>query len=242
MALDAPIEFVLDDLQYFREHSAKGKWRDREFDKWAKTVGLKGLSSAATAKPLSRCRLKAMAKETGTFTNLEVLWAILCWGGMRRNHARPLQHPGQRSNLQALEEIINDLRHVRLNRMDAYSVFSSTIKDRGIKGLGPAFFTKLIFFASPRHDGYIMDQWTARSINLLCRDPFIKITSGGWVKPNNTPEIYERFCQAVELLAGPCDTDNERAAAFEKIEMCLFGTGGRPGKACKWRKYVRRLR
>jgi hypothetical protein len=99
-------------------------------------------------------------------------------------------------------------------------------------GIGPAYFTKLIFFANPRHDGYIMDQWTSRSVNfLLERSPIVKMRTKNHVDPRNDEAAYERFCCAVEALS---DLLINRSP--EETEQCLFSTGGR--QPHPWRRYL----
>jgi hypothetical protein len=70
-----------------------------------------------------------------------------------------------------------------------------------LPGLGVSFFTKLICFINPNLNGYILDQWTGKSVNLLFDDQLIAITNYGWINDNNTPETYELFCQRIEEIA-----------------------------------------
>lgn len=101
--------------------------------------------------------------------------------------------------------------------------FYELMKSRKLTGMGPAYFTKLICFLSRDLNGYTMDQWTAKSINLLLMKPLVKLTSSGLVSKSNTATTYEEFCLGIESLAkiikkNPLDT-----------EEMLFSNGGNKG-------------
>lgn len=99
-------------------------------------------------------------------------------------------------------------------------------------GIGPAYFTKLIFFANPRHDGYIMDQWTSRSVNLLVDGPaVVKMRTLDHVDPRNSSQNFERFCKVVEAISTQLLNRTP-----EETEQCLFSTGGK--KPAAWRRYL----
>lgn len=100
------------------------------------------------------------------------------------------------------------------------------------RGWGPAFFTKLIFFVRPADDGYIMDQWTGKSVNLLTGKPLVHLSYKGHVTDNTSADDYEEFCKVVEDLANICGSSGGEA------EDRLFSHGGR--KPGEWRAYVRR--
>ena len=103
-------------------------------------------------------------------------------------------------------------------------------------GIGPAYYTKLIFFCHPKHDGYIMDQWTARSANLLIdqSDNRIRLNKSKYfqgVSDFNNQCVYEEFCCNVERLAKECGNPYP-----SEIEEALFSKGGR--NKLDWRRYV----
>jgi hypothetical protein len=105
--------------------------------------------------------------------------------------------------------------------------------------MGPAYFTKLIYFLRASQDGYIMDQWTARSINLL-RTPDQRLVrmhihaKGQAVSSHNDAHAYEEFCRSLEELSDalfgsrlPVDVD--------RAERQIFSRGHGRGA---WRKYL----
>lgn len=159
-------------------------------------------------------------------SNLAVTTAILAWGGMRFDHARTLfQHWNH------LDPIVKDLRTGTIqSRLEAFYRIQQQRSLGNLPGLGIGFFTKLICFLNPNLNGFILDQWTGKSINLLYDEKFIIISNTGWVTDNNTPEIYNEFCNRVEHLAEILTIESIMA------EELLFSTGGR--KRGQWRSYL----
>lgn len=168
-----------------------------------------------------------------TSSVLECVIMILAWGGMNRTHAQSALETWEK-----WQPICDDLQAERLSREAAYDAFISLRQSGMLKGMGPAYFTKLIFFLSPRHDGYIMDQWTARSMNLLQGRPVVimnkgaKNAAGGRsyvVSDKNSSCVYEYFCTQIEVVAadmGWSSIDTEEA---------IFSSGRGTGD---WRNYV----
>lgn len=154
---------------------------------------------------------------------------ILAWGGMNRVHGG--------NAFKAWNEwafIAESLRSGEMERFEAYERFSKLREDGVLKGMGPAYYTKLIFFLSPHKNGYIMDQWTARSMNLLVEKPFIKLDGYKQVKrvsDKNTRDVYEQFCKTLELL-----TKQVSLTEHEETEMLIFSNGRGKGR---WRNYVK---
>lgn len=140
---------------------------------------------------------------------------------------------------EALLNIMERIRSGKLRRREAYAEFFKARCKGNLPGLGPAFFTKLIFFLGPKHKchimdqyGYIMDQWTAKSTNLLFQPPVVKIV-GSWVTPDNDEGVYEEFCERVEQIAkllGCCGAEAERQLFSQR----------RP-KPTHWRYYVQHI-
>ncbi|MBB4064404.1 8-oxoguanine DNA glycosylase OGG fold protein [Gellertiella hungarica] len=163
-----------------------------------------------------------------------LFWSIMAWGGMRRSHCSLVSDYVKRE----IAPIIEDIRSGNLSRSDAYDRFKRNHAENRQPGLGPAFFTKLIFFCSPRHDGYIMDRWTGNSINLLFGDvpsmAVVRMTPAFYVDHSNTARQYEEFCTLVEDLAGM------GKCSPEEIEIRLFAGNGKGHSPTSWRQYVRK--
>lgn len=160
-------------------------------------------------------------------TESEIYLAVMAWGGQRRNHGR-----SSWAGIDRLEPILRALRLGKICRLEGYRQFSvaTTGSDKAVRGLGPAFYSKLLFFVPPASPGYIMDQWTAKSMQLLVERgsaaPPIKLTSG-IVSTTNNADVYERFCHFIEELAGRYSIDPGNA------EELIFSGSRQP-----WRSHV----
>lgn len=160
-------------------------------------------------------------------SDLTVTVAILAWGGMRFDHARNLF-----KNWQHLKPIIHDLRKGQIKtRQEAFSVLQHARENGRIPGLGIGYYTKLICFLNAELNGFILDQWTGKSINLLWDELLVHVNRYGWVTDENSHETYEAFCQRIEELARLLNC--VPLIAEERI----FSVGGR--KPGEWRAYLK---
>lgn len=207
----------------------------------------KDLSNHLPAFAPSRSNLFEMAADSSIPTEA-LCWSVLAWGGMHGNNRKTLVTRGNRSWIDEADAV----RTRSLTRMEAYRRFSELKKTGSMPGLGPAYYTKLIFFLMPRGDGssapgYIMDQWVASAVNLLAVEQIVlmditrtwsasrrtgrlDLTSSFRVSDCNDEERYESYCQTVEEIARqigrtPADT-----------ELALMSEGG--NKRQPWRQYV----
>lgn len=157
--------------------------------------------------------------------DLDCLLAILSWGGMRVNNAEKLFEVPE-----TILEITNKLRNNYFStRKEAYAYIRNKRSKNLLPGLGIGYYTKLICFLAPQLNGYIMDQWLAKSINLINKNRKIKVNSKGWVTDDNDEETYEYFCQEIDKIA-----DILGLTGF-KAEEKLFSIGKGKGQ---WRQYV----
>lgn len=178
-------------------------------------------------KVLNRGDLFEIAKDQN-YSNLAVTVAILAWGGMRYDHARMLF-----SNWENLDHIIGMLRNGSIKtRKEAFEILKVERAKNKLLGLGVGYYTKLICFLNKDINGYILDQWTAKSINLIWGDKLINVSNSGWVTDRNNASIYNSFCGRIEELASKLNSTPIEA------EERIFSVGGR--NAGEWRKYVKR--
>ena len=202
-------------------------WQSRSPLSWWKYV-------FRTNPPIS---LQSLGKETITRQDLdqfcrnprnsdkECLCAVMAWGGQNLRHGRMLIQ-----NLDYLLPLINKLRSQKLIcRYRAFEDFTNLRRTNKLNGMGIAYFTKLIFFTMPERKGYILDQWTAKSANLLLKENIIHLRAG-YVSDMNTVSNYRLFCDFVEKLA----FDLQKTPA--DIEKHLFSQGRNKGE---WRNFVR---
>ena len=159
--------------------------------------------------------------------DINILIAILSWGGMRRDHGRRLFE-----NINVIIALVGNLRNGQFEtRQHAFEVFQNHRAANLLPGIGIAYYTKLISFLAPNLNGYIMNQWVSKSINLLTDTyDFIQISNGNWVNDNNTPEIYEEFCNYIDDLGILLN-----CTGFE-AEKRIFSLGRGQGQ---WRNYLR---
>lgn len=91
------------------------------------------------------------------------------------------------------------------------------------------------------HDGYIMDQWTSLSVNLLfsrSAHPIVDLTTAKFkgrrtdtVSDRNSADDYEAFCLCIDELA-----ENLGIQGPAKAEEWIFSKGGR--HPAPWRSHV----
>lgn len=182
---------------------------------------------------LSREDLFRMA-QSGEYDSLSFAVSVLAWGGMNRQHGRFLF-----ANTTNWLPIVDQLRSGRIESSAAYEAFYNLRFDGRLPGMGPAFFTKLIFFSHPRHNGFIMDQWTARSVNLLSQHEVVATTLTNnrngriqhRVADQNTANTYAEFNDFILGLAKAIGYVGRE----DKVEEALFSTGRGTGA---WRNYV----
>jgi hypothetical protein len=157
--------------------------------------------------------------------NINVLVAILSWGGMNRLHGGLLFN-----NLNHILPIIENLRNNHYeNRKSAFEAIQNIRVQGHLPGLGIGYFTKLICFLAPNLNGYIMDQWVSKSINLLTDENIVTIQNGGWVNDTNDSNVYEAFCNAIDELAALLNCEGIEA------EKRIFSVGRGNGL---WRNYL----
>jgi hypothetical protein len=165
---------------------------------------------------------------------------ILAWGGMHVRHGRDLFRAGVK-----WREIAETVRLGGLSRMEAYALFHQLRIEGSLPGMGPAFFTKLVFFlrgSAVTDPGYIMDQWTGCSVNILAGDPCPVLMNGthAWISPmtfrsdfqvsdQNDAGRYQQFCTTIDDIA--------EAVGLERIdaELLLMSQGRGRGA---WRQHV----
>lgn len=176
--------------------------------------------------------------------------AIMAWGGMRKDHRNSLFKESDSEWIQ----VAQDIRSGLIDRKTAYCHLAELRRQKKFNGAGPAYFTKLIYFLTPRQErtlktGYIMDQWAGCSINVLVgREVVLMNATKTWkrqaddlvpsfqftVADQNTGNDYETFCSAVDRLKD-CF-----GITVDQVDRALVSAGGRDPEP--WRRYVTRQR
>lgn len=170
--------------------------------------------------------------------------AVMAWGGMnQRFSARFFSIRGA-----GWLDVADRIRAGKLDRNAAYAEFAQLRRGKKLFGLGPAYFTKIIYFLTPRSNSqsdhpYIMDQWAGCSINLLLSKELVKMNVTRQWKPDkdipdftyqvseaNTGAEYEAFCATVDALRAEC------GLTPDQVDRAMVANGGR--KKSSWRQYV----
>lgn len=231
---------VLDTFRTMLPRESQGAFGHNP-SRWAQWVASHSRSNSITRnmvaklpnRLIARADLYAMLRDPESETAQCVL-AILAWGGMRRTSGATAL-----SGMHHWLKICEKIRAGGLSREKAYRSLSEKRAMGNMKGMGPAFFTKLIFFFmhGQRGQGLIMDQWTAASVNLLAGCKIVATTKsraqdGRLVEivcDRNTEENYGRFCRTIEIVADRCGVDPVTA------ELAMFSEGRGKGA---WRNYL----
>ena len=218
-------------MYYSNNHLSKFKKSIGNFSRWegSNTVKWsKNIINIEYQENLNRRYHREELLRDGFFDNYDDLTCsmiIFAWGGMNRNFGKMLLED------KSWLSIVKSIRNKSINsREESFNQFSFLRKKGKLKGMGIAYFTKLICFLNPSLNGFIMDQWTSKSINLITQEKIIWLNSQGLVTDKNQVEEYSKFCKIVEDLSKiiniqPLD-----------LEENLFSNGGR--KKGLWRDYV----
>lgn len=173
--------------------------------------------------------------------------ATMAWGGQKKDHT-----------IASWEErdkwlkILYELRTGVISPVKAYEQFQQA----EVKGLGPAFYTKLIFFLQNEkyQRAYIMDQWTAKSMELLCvtsnSAPKLKWISITQKQSNGIPfmqaalargnmaNAYEYYCNFVHELQRQLAQQYSIALTGDEVEEAIFAGGPRRQPPLPWRHFT----
>lgn len=167
--------------------------------------------------------------QNGALSDDEAHLAVMAWGGQRRDHGRDTW-----SRIATIRPAIRELREGTLDRREGYQRFyclTNAETDR-VTGLGPAYYTKLLFFLPRENAGPIMDQWTAKSMQLLVMRagarPIITLSHSGHVTRDNDLAVYDQFCAFITALAERYGVSDGNA------EELVFGGSKQP-----WRAFVK---
>jgi hypothetical protein len=167
--------------------------------------------------------LRRFLKEKG-ISNKQALIAILAWGNCKIANGKTLF---EKSNDDEIDDFIKSIKSSKIKtREQAFDFFIRTKKAGKLKGLGVSFFTKVLWFLRPDLKGYILDQFTAKSVNLIHKNT-IRMTNDGHVNQNIKAFEYECYCISIENIA------KEIKQTPEITEEILFG-----GDYPEWRKII----
>jgi hypothetical protein len=146
--------------------------------KWAKTCGLGAIPDTPLLpeQPLTRQQVRDICTDPARPVSFGFVCAM-AWGGQSM--------PNAKRAWKSRESLQNNLARLRAGEMTSAQAFECFAGKNWIPGIGPAYFTKLLYFFSPAPTNYIMDQWTARSVNLVTGRKVV-LMAGDFVSENST--------------------------------------------------------
>jgi hypothetical protein len=152
---------------------------------------------------LDHSMLDEICKDHDTYDIEDCVLAILAWGQIYATKNNFI--PAWKSlNKPEIKSFLEDIRIGRIcNRKKIYQKFTDYRLSGELKGLNTPYFTKLIYFLMRGEArGYILDQFTAISANVLLKKNIININKDNKVDcKKNDAEVYEKYCEFIEDLA-----------------------------------------
>jgi hypothetical protein len=214
--------------------------------KWFDYFNTNWETSDLSEKPLNRSELLEQFRPYRNKGKLDesiirkLIISVLAWGGMGYSKT---QGKLAISTIGSYERVCTELLNGMLP-VDAYAEFFELKKLREMKGIGPAYYTKLIFFFG-NQSGLIMDRWTARSTNLLLGSRLIKLEGKTKrVSDNNSEQTYSKYLEFISKLQNQLEIETP-AKTEELIFSCPHKHQAVKNRlnyyheACSsWRKYV----
>ena len=239
------IGWQIDAVKAFRR-SLSDELPNGEGGKNCKTFGqgLQGVDlSNLPDRSVSRQEVFDLAGNAAANTTT-VCAAAMAWGGMNMGFSKPFFALAGEGWLAVADRIRNE----GMDRKAAYEALNQLRHDGKLKGAGPAFFTKLIYFLTPQDQAgkaqpYIMDQWAGCSLNVLVGKELVKMNvSRSWAIGKGAPEAsfhvsdvndgadYEAFCDHMEALR------KNLKLSVADFDRAIVAQGGR--NKSSWRQYV----
>ena len=180
---------------------------------------------------------------SGSLSDTEIrklIVMIFAWGGMFtwKNIGKLAM-----DTIEGYEGICrNLLEDKQLSPVAAYEQFFEAWKARDMMGVGPDYYTKLIYLLG-HQEAAIMDQWTAKAVNLLSDKKLIKLDSGVTVAQGNDKEVYEKyldFLRQIQAETNMCSLSNTEeliySCSYKKKDKNVSKEYHKIFSA--WRKYV----
>ena len=185
---------------------------------WTKTLSEHGLDDTLTGETIRRADIFALADAAADDPTaaLTLLWNALAWGSgdKRRNNkariAAVATHPEAAAALLQQAAALS-----RTDPQAAYELLYPRNRT-AIAGLGPAFFTKYLYFAgggAAHHPCAILDENVALALQRTC----------GWASPPLSgwlPTTYQRYATLLGMWA-----DEHHLTRRDSIERWLFEAG-----------------
>lgn len=148
---------------------------------------------------------------------LRLLWHTLAWGGGKRARLMSKRLDSVAANPEGAASALRAAAvRARTSPADAYETLYPSGRTL-LKYLGPAFFTKYLYFAgggAVTHPCAILDRVVAANLRTRGWDG---LRSAGW-----SAVTYEQYCELVACWAREASTQLARPVAGDEVEHWLF--------------------
>ena len=229
-------------LQKVSSELKKKMWIGQDAKTWFSTAQVDWVVDNLSTKPLTRTELLEkihLIKHRGTIDTAEcrrLIIEILAWGGSRHRQ-------DTMSSIRHYETICQQLLTNDISATQAYQLFYEAQNSGSMRGMGPAYYTKLICFLGDQ-SGLILDQWTARSMNKLLASKVVLLNNGKYVSSQNSLDVYRRYLSFISELASKLEIRNHL-----EVEEIIFSCSHKKNRLGKehqeahlicsaWRRYV----
>ncbi len=189
---------------------------------WTDTLDAYGLRNALVGDTICRGDIFGLAEKAAEEPEaaLALLWNAVAWGSGKRNRNNSKRVASVAGDPTRAGELLMEAAALsRTSPVNAYALLYP--RHRGaIHQLGPAFFTKYLYFAGagkPDHPCAILDANVARALHDTCGWTSLP-TTGGWLA-----SAYDRYCALVGMWVKRHNGIGRR----DVIERWLFGEGKR---------------
>lgn len=211
----------------FDEATIGTTWWDRELTRHGASATVQMLDHKLTRSDLFRLGHNAAADPTDDDALLALLWNTLAWGTGR----------SQRGNRRRIDAVLDPERrehNVALLQTAAASArdgqpaeaYRALVRRGGtaIRGLGPAFFTKFLYFASEGTPGTRCLILDARVAHNLARDAGWRSLPhrGNNYSYNWYTDTYVSYCELLERWAAEESSERGIEISPDEIERALF--------------------
>jgi hypothetical protein len=200
---------------------------------WAARFQLSGIPDAASLSrtPLTREELYGICQ---TRPLLFSYVCVMAWG---LQGAVPGSGRHVKSAWSHRHEITERLQFIRAENQKLEQAYNLFCAPNSIAGMGPSYFSKLLHFFGAARAMPIMDQWTARSVNLIAGRSVVRM-AGKYPSPLNRGLEYADFVRTMQRIADRAASAwNTECAPLWQVEEQLFARGGK--NPSPWRAYVR---
>lgn len=148
---------------------------------------------------------------------LRLLWHTLAWGGGRKARLMSKRLDSVAANPERAVSALRDAATAApANPADAYKILYPAGRTV-LKYLGPAFFTKYLYFAgggAPAHPCAILDSVVATNLQLR---GWVGLRSAGW-----SDVTYGRYCGLLASWAREASKRIGRPVAADEFEFLLY--------------------